>query len=495
MIENELSKKANYPRYQMTNSHILVHGFDYVEVSSLTAAIQVITQLGSRARILAGGTQLLVAMKMEREKPEVLVNIQKIPGMSQVSIGEKGELVLGAGVSIHAIRKDQYIGSAYPALAQACASFGSVQIELMGTIGGNICNGSPASDTVPALMAYDSELELVSAQGSRFIPIVDFYLGPGKTTLKPGELLKAIILPKPLPKASGVYLKISRVAADLAKASLAVVLVRDGSWIRGCKIALGSVAPIVFRARDAENYLLGKEYSDENCRVAAEMASAVCTPIDDVRSSAWYRRQVIKVMVMDALQSAWLKCEEEHNITHPVQVSVPLPVSQETSPQVTTKTEKRLVEMIINGKRKKMWVAPDELLLNVLRERLHLTGTKYGCGVGECSACTVQVDGQPALACLLLAISLDHCSVDTIEGIQKVDGTLDPLQESFIEHAAFQCGYCTPGLIMSLKGLLREIPKPDEDDIRDYLKGNRCRCTGYASIVRAVLDTVNPKPL
>jgi len=115
-----------------------------------------------------------------------------------------------------------------------------------------------------------------------------------------------------------------------------------------------------------------------------------------------------------------------------------------------------------------------------------LTGTKYGCGIGECGACTVQLDGVPTLSCLTLAVAVDGREVMTVEGLEGPDGQLDPLQEAFIENAAFQCGYCTPGMLMMTKRLLEENPAADEDDIRDYLKGNRCRCTGFAAIVRAV---------
>jgi aerobic-type carbon monoxide dehydrogenase small subunit (CoxS/CutS family) len=150
--------------------------------------------------------------------------------------------------------------------------------------------------------------------------------------------------------------------------------------------------------------------------------------------------------------------------------------------------ENKLIRFKVNGEPKELLVAPNELLLNVLRERLQLTGTKYGCGIGECGACSVHIDGQPALSCLTLAVAVDGCRVTTIEGLEGPDGTLDPLQESFIGQAAFQCGFCTPGMIMVGKALLDENPAPTEDEVREYMKGNLCRCTGYASIVRAVMD-------
>lgn len=139
----------------------------------------------------------------------------------------------------------------------------------------------------------------------------------------------------------------------------------------------------------------------------------------------------------------------------------------------------------VNGRRRRFDVKPNTLLLNLLREELYLTGTKYGCGIGECGACTVHLDGIPVLSCLTLAVDANERRVDTIEGVANGD-RLDPLQESFIEEGAIQCGFCTPGFIMTSKALLEENPDPSENEIREYLKGNLCRCTGYVNIVRAV---------
>ena len=138
------------------------------------------------------------------------------------------------------------------------------------------------------------------------------------------------------------------------------------------------------------------------------------------------------------------------------------------------------ISLTVNGDSLEMDVTSNELLLNVLRERLELTGSKYGCGIGECGACTVWLNGSPVLGCLVLAVSADGGDVRTVEGLAAPDGTLDPLQDAFIEENAFQCGYCTPGMLMMTKKLMEEIPEPTEDEVRDYLKGNHCRCTGYA---------------
>ncbi len=143
------------------------------------------------------------------------------------------------------------------------------------------------------------------------------------------------------------------------------------------------------------------------------------------------------------------------------------------------------IEITINGRKRQFDVEPNKLLLNLVRDDLHLTGTKYGCGIGECGACTVHLDGEAVLACMVLAVDADGRRVDTVEGV--ADGNkLDPVQEAYIEEGAIQCGFCTPGFVMTTKALLVENPDPSEAEIREYLKGNYCRCTGYVNIVRAV---------
>ena len=143
------------------------------------------------------------------------------------------------------------------------------------------------------------------------------------------------------------------------------------------------------------------------------------------------------------------------------------------------------IELTINGRKRRFDVEPNKLLLSLVRDDLYLTGTKYGCGIGECGACTVHLDGEAVLACMVLAVDADGRRVDTIEGV--ADGNrLDPVQEAYIEEGAIQCGFCTPGFVMTTKALLAENPDPSEAEIREYMKGNYCRCTGYVNIVRAV---------
>jgi xanthine dehydrogenase iron-sulfur cluster and FAD-binding subunit A len=477
---------------EMTNSHILINRFDYLEPVSLQEAVALLARHGDRARVLAGGTDLLVHMKMERVAPRALISIGKIPGLDRIAL-QDGHLHVGARATIRAIESDPRVQADYPALTEACASFSTTQVQVMGTVGGNLANGSPASDSAPALIVLGAEVEITGPGGKRRLPLEEFFVGPGATVLQNRELLTDVILPWPRIGTGSAFFKIVRVAADIAKASGAVMMVRERGRIADCRMAFGSVAPVPVRTRKAEQMLIGQVFSRELVDQASQMAADEVTPIDDVRSEAWYRREAVKVLACEGLNRAWQRAESGRSGQGEPSLPGGKRVFRPSGPQPDRVNhmgadERRWIELNVNGKKHQVWAGPNDLLLNVLREHLQLTGTKYGCGIGECSACTVLVDGQPALACLMLAVSSAGREILTVEGLQKPDGKLDPLQEAFLDFAAYQCGYCTPGMLLTAKSLLAEKPHPTEDDVRRYLRGNLCRCTGYASIVRAVMS-------
>ena len=149
--------------------------------------------------------------------------------------------------------------------------------------------------------------------------------------------------------------------------------------------------------------------------------------------------------------------------------------------------KKYTIHLTVNGEKHTLEVYPNALLLNVIREDIGLTGTKYACGTGQCGACTVEVNGEPVLGCMTLAVAVDGAEIKTIEGLAQPDGTLDPLQEAFLDTNAVQCGVCTSGMILIGKDLLNKNPSPSESEIRNHIKGNLCRCTGYNGITRAIL--------
>ena len=145
------------------------------------------------------------------------------------------------------------------------------------------------------------------------------------------------------------------------------------------------------------------------------------------------------------------------------------------------------IEITINNQKRRLSVKPNDLLINIIRNDLFLTGSKYGCGIGECSACTVLLNGEPVLSCLTLAVTVDGKEITTIEGLAK-GNELHPMQIAFLKNAAVQCGFCTPSMILTATALLKENPNPTEDEIRDYMRGNLCRCTGYIQIVKAIKE-------
>ena len=147
---------------------------------------------------------------------------------------------------------------------------------------------------------------------------------------------------------------------------------------------------------------------------------------------------------------------------------------------------KKLIELEINGRVYEVAVNPRDLLIDVVRKKVGLTGTKQGCGQGDCGACTVLIDGKAELACLKLAIACQGKKINTVEGMIRDGGALHPIQQAFVDQGAVQCGFCTPGMIMSAKGLLDRNPHPTADEIKHEMSGNICRCTGYKKIIEAV---------
>lgn len=295
--------------FVFTNTHLLVQEFDYAEPATAAEAAAILAREGDRARLLAGGTDLLVQMKMERHQPTTLVSLAHVPGLSDVT--EADGLTLGATATIRTVAHHPAVRARATALAEACRAFSTVQIMEMGTIGGNVCNASPAADAAPALLVLDAVAHLTSPAGSRTLPLAAFFAGPGRTALAPAELLESIHLPVAGAATGSAFLKVGRVAADIAKVCVAVRLTREGGRIGVCRIALGAVAPTPLRAPAAEALLTGERLTTSSIAAAVEQAQAAITPITDVRSTAAYRRQVAGVLVADALRLAWQRAGGE----------------------------------------------------------------------------------------------------------------------------------------------------------------------------------------
>lgn len=289
--------------YIATNTRILVAEFDYLQPTTLDEVFSHLSEHGDRARLLAGGTDLLVRMKMERDDAACLISLAAVPELQ--GVGSRDGLVAGAAASIRSLARSRPVRRRYAALAEACEAFSTVPIMIMATLGGNLCNASPAADTAPPLLAFDARVHLACRAGRRAVALEDFFVGPGETALQDGEVLLSVQVPEPAEGTGSAFLKVGRVAADIAKVCAAVRLVRDGGRIVECRIALGAVAPTPVRARRAEACLTERRFDLHGLQEAARIAAEEVRPITDVRSTREYRRRVSRVIVRDALTTAW----------------------------------------------------------------------------------------------------------------------------------------------------------------------------------------------
>lgn len=287
-----------------TNTKILTQEFEYFAPETLEEVLDLLYRYKDKnTKILAGGTDLLVKMKTIDLKVDYLINIKDISELN--FINTDGGLKIGASVPLSHIEKIEKVKTKYPALYEGIKSMAAIAIRNMGTILGNICNASPAGDTVPPLIAYGAEVKLVSRRGERTVLVEDFITGVGETIIKAGELVTQVNIPEINKNLGSAFSKKSRVKADIAKINLAIWLEREGNLCKDCKIVLGSVFTKVVRAKKAEDLLKGQAVNTDLIIEIAKKASEEIKPIDDVRSTAEYRTDIAKVMVEDTFKIAW----------------------------------------------------------------------------------------------------------------------------------------------------------------------------------------------
>lgn len=292
----------------MANTRILTQEFTCFEPRSIAEALRLLKIHGPDARVIAGGTDLLVQMKMGKVHPRHLITLAGIPELH--CLEEERGLRIGALTTFREIERSRVVREKYTALFEAAQSVSSIQIRNMGTFGGNICHASPAADSAPPLIAMGAKVKLAGEEGERIASLEEFFTGPGRTLLSPQELMVEIQVPEPVKQAGSAFLKMTRVAADLAKVSAAVVVERKGEVCHDCRIVLGAVAPTPLRSRKAEEVLRGKRFGEDLSKRAGEQAAEEIQPITDLRSTAWYRKEVSKILVRDALNLAWTRASK-----------------------------------------------------------------------------------------------------------------------------------------------------------------------------------------
>lgn len=278
---------------------------EYLAPKTIDEALSLLSQYKEKARLIAGGTDLIPQLKRREGKtPHYIIDLKDIPDLDYINYDADNGLSIGALATIKAVINSSIIRDKFGVLSQAAESMASPQVRNRGTIAGNICNAVPSADTAPALLTLDTKLKLVGQKGARVVAIEDFFTGPNRTALN-NEILQEIQIPTPPPRSKGVYLKLSpRRAMDLAIVGVAVVVVPDNGKCKDIRIALGAVAPTPLRAKKTEAVLKGQGFDENLIEKAAQAAAGEARPIDDHRASAEYRREMVKVLTRRALEQA-----------------------------------------------------------------------------------------------------------------------------------------------------------------------------------------------
>lgn len=465
--------------------------FRYFQPGDLSEAFNLMGEFEGKAGYIAGGTDVLVRIKQKDLRPEALISLRGIEALGSIEVD--GDLTIGSMALLRDLEGDEDICSDYPVLSQAVRVLANPQVRNVATIGGNLCNAAPSADCAPPLMVMEAEVYLEGPSGKRTVPVGEFFKGPGETCLKPFEIMRSIRIPPAPPRTGMAFQKIGRVTQDLAIVNAAALLVMEGPVCRKCRVAVGAVAPVPLRLGRVEQMIEGQEIGPELLREVEMTVREEVKPISDVRSSEEYRREVAGVLVRRTISQALSGVRGRRQGTSRKRPGASPGKEVKERDRVKTPESgapesgfRRTVRFVLNGHEVTEDVESHKTLLDILRNRFQLTGTKEGCGHGECGACTVLVDGKSVDSCLYPSFEVDGKSVTTIEGLIGEGNKLHPIQESFIVNGGVQCGFCTPGMIMSAKALLDEKRDPGDEEIRRAISGNLCRCTGYVQIVESI---------
>lgn len=462
----------------------------YLTVASVDEALAALAAHGAAARIVAGATDLIVEFERgARKGVHTLIDVTRIPGLDAITQDDAGRIHLGPLVTHNQCAASPLLRQAALPLAQAAYEVGAPQIRNRSTVAGNLITASPANDTIPALMALDATLVLRSANGERSVRLAEFYTGVRRTVMQPDEMLVDIHFSALNPaRQRGAFMRMTlRRAQAISVINAAVVLSLDAGTVSAAAITLGAVAPTIIRAPEAEAALVGQALDEASIAQVAQLAAAAAAPIGDIRSSADYRKEMVRVAIARLLEELAQSQQPQRIPEKPVLLAKPTSrlVDQSTGQLVKSGP----IDVSINGKQYLFASGHEKTLLRLLREEALLTGTKEGCAEGECGACTVFMDGKAVMSCLVPAPRAHGATITTVEGLAAPDGTLHPLQQAFVDHAAVQCGYCTPGFLMSGAMLLDEQPQPTRQQAKEAVAGNLCRCTGYYKILDAIEST------
>ncbi len=467
----------------------------YESPTTLDEALARKAHHGAAARFVAGATDLL--LEVERGGRTTadgaapgLIDLTRVPGLAAITARD-GWIHMGPLVTHNQVVENALlVEHAFP-LVRACWEVGAPQIRNRATVAGNIITASPANDTIPPLLALDAQITLRSqARGARTLPLHAFLTGFRRVEMADDEMMVDIAFPALGPLATGAFIKLGlRKAQAISIVTVAVVIERTaatlGAPVARASIALGCVAPTVMRAPAAEAWLVGKALDKATIAEAARLAAAATAPIDDIRAGAEYRRAMVELLTTRALAQIAAGDARAGWPTDAVLLwgdsggAWPVTQGAQTGPDGTQNE----ATATVNGA--PVALEGHQTLLDSLRAAGY-AGVKEGCAEGECGACTVFLDGMAVMACMVPAERAAGSTVVTVEGLAQ-DDTLHPVQAALAEAGGVQCGYCTPGFVMSAAKLLEERPHPTRAEAQEAFAGNFCRCTGYRKIIDAVV--------
>ncbi len=480
--------------------------YQYVRAGSIEEAVSLLNEPGFANRPLAGGTDLVLLMRHERKRSPVtgegsvarvgdpgysrprVVDISLIPEMHRIY--QDGEwVIIGAAATFSEVMEDPLVNRTAAVLAQACRLIGATQIRNMGTLGGNVANAAACADSLPALVCLDAVARVVTLEGERAWAVSELILRPNKTQIPPGGLLVSLEYLVPAAGSRSVFIKLGRRnAMAISRLTVAALgrLDTEGR-IAEARLAPGSATPQFTRFSAVEETLLGQFPTPELMEEAGHRTIDEVHRITGVRWSSEYKEPALRALVTRALRQVF-EGKAPDDRRQPMDSTERTPKTRTIKPQSLISAPQSIT-FTLNGQPVSVEARPDATLLSVLRDNLDMTGTKEGCSVGECGACSVLLDGVLVNSCLTLAGQAAGREVVTIEGIRGADGSPNDLQQAFIDYGAVQCGYCIPGMILAGEALLARTLTPERNEIRAAIAGNLCRCTGYQQIVDAIQAT------
>ena len=281
--------------------------FQYAAPTSLDEAVSLLAEHQPHARMLAGGTDILVQLREGHDECDWVIDVKKIPELMEFAVSQQFGLQLGASVPCYRVYDDDLLASLYPAIVDVARIIGGWQIQSRASIGGNLCNASPAADCIPPLIVHQAVCHIASAEGRRTLPVNEFCVGPGKNILASNEMLVALTLPPTPPHTGSAYQRfIPRNEMDIAVAGAAswVELDASGKTIQKARIALSAIAPTPKLAESANEWLPGKPATQETFKQAGKLAKQVAAPIDDMRGTVEYRTHLVGVLTKRTLEQA-----------------------------------------------------------------------------------------------------------------------------------------------------------------------------------------------